>query len=318
MSSPQSQWQKLPGVPPFGYKRQQDRYVLDRANAPVVREFFEHFLLYGSLRGAVRHISQKFRKEIAVSTGKTWLVNPVYRGDTPLRKGKANTAAIVRDTHTALISRDEAAQIDRLLRRNKSLPRRTASTPRSLSGLMICQTCAQKFTIASVQYQPKSKPDQQEGYLYLRCLTCPQKPKCRAIAYQQVLTSVIEAIAQELPPALSSAPLSQIELARSRLAETIQAQRELIPKIQELLASGVLDQETATLRLNNIYREVANLEDQLSQLPPPNLKAIAANLAIPQFWLDLSETERRFYLREFLHSIKLEPHTGAVQLQFMF
>ncbi len=318
MSSPQSQWEKLPGVPPFGYKRQKDRYVLDRANAPVVREFFEHFLLYGSLRGAVRHISQKFRKEIAVSTGRTWLVNPVYRGDTPLRKGKGSTAPIVRDTHTALISRDEAAQIDRLLRRNQSLPRRAASAPRSLSGLVVCQTCTQKFTIASVQYQPKSKPRPPEGYLYLRCLTCPQKPKCRAIAYEQVLTSVIKAITQELPPALSSAPLSQIELARSRLAETIQAQSDLIPKIQELLASGVLDQETATLRLNNIYREVARLEAELSQLPPPNLKAIVANLAISQFWLDLSETERRFYFREFLHSIKLQPHTGAVQLQFMF
>jgi hypothetical protein len=318
MTSQQPQFQKLPGVPPFGYKRHKDRYVLDRATAPIVRAFFEHFLLYGSLRGAVRYISQKFRKDIAVSTGKTWLVNPIYRGDTPLRRGKADTAPIVRDTHTALITRDEAAQIDRLLRRNKSFPRRTASAPRSLSGLIICQTCAQKFTIASVQYQPKSSPRLPEGYLYLRCLACPQKPKCRAIAYDQVLNAVINAIAQELPRALSSAPLSQIELARSRLAEMIRAQTELVPKIQELQASGILDQETATLRLSNIYREMANLEDQLSQLPPPNLQAIAANLAIPQFWRDLSETERRFYFREFLQSIKLEPRTGAVQLQFMF
>jgi len=318
MTRQQAPCPKLPGVPPFGYKRQKDRYVLDRANAPIVREFFEHFLLYGSLRGAVRHISQKFRKEIAVSTGKTWLVNPIYRGDTPLRKGKAEMAPILRDTHTPLISRDEAAQIDRLLRRNKSLPRRTASAPRSLSGLVSCQTCAQKFTIASVQYQPKSKPQQQDGYLYLRCLTCPKKSKCRAITYNQVLTSVIEAVSRELPRALSAVPLSRIELVRSQLTERIQAQTRLIPKINELQVANVLDHETAALRLNNIYREVAKLEDQLSQLPPPNLQAIAANLAIPQFWLDLSETERRFYLREFLRGIKLEPHSGAVELEFIF
>ncbi len=43
-----------PGKAPFGYRRGKDRYALDRAAAPVIKEFFEHFLLYGSLRGAVR------------------------------------------------------------------------------------------------------------------------------------------------------------------------------------------------------------------------------------------------------------------------
>ncbi len=302
---------QLPGVPPFGYKRQQNRYVVDRVNAPIVREFFEHFLLYGSLRGAVRHIRHKFRKEIAVSTGRAWLVNPIYRGDTPLPKGRADTTPVVRDTHTALLSRDEAAQIDRLLRRNRSLPRRTASAPRSLSGLVVCHNCSQKLTIASVAYQ-------QDSYLYLRCLACPQKPKCRAVPYGQVLTAVIGAIAQELPHALGAIPLANLEITRSRLRDAIQSQRELIPQIDDLERSGVLDRETATLRRHKIYREITKLEDQLSQLPPQNLQAIAANLAIPQFWQDLSETERRFYLREFLRQIRLEPRTGAVQLQFVF
>jgi hypothetical protein len=305
-------------MPPFGYKRHKDRYVVDRANAPIVREFFEHFLLYGSLRGAVRHIREKFRKHIAVSTGKTWLVNPIYRGDTPLPKGKGETAPVVRNTHTPLLSREEAAQIDRLLRRNSSLPRRTASAPRSLAGLVACEICAQKFTVASVQYQSKTNPDQQNGYLYLRCLYCPHKPKCRAIPYRRVLAAVIEAIAQELPRAMGNAPLAEIETTRSRLTQAIQAQMALVPKIEELQQAGVLDQETATLRLAHIHREIDRLENQLAQLPPRNLQAIAANLAMPQFWLDLSETERRFYFREFLRQIKLQPQTGAVQLQFMF
>jgi DNA invertase Pin-like site-specific DNA recombinase len=48
-----------PGKAPYGYKRSRNRYVVDRTTAPVVTEFFNQFLLFGSLRGAVRHIAKK-------------------------------------------------------------------------------------------------------------------------------------------------------------------------------------------------------------------------------------------------------------------
>ena len=70
-----------PGSAPFGYKRGKDKYAIDRVDASIVKEFFDRFLLYGSLRGAVRYIAQKCNKVIAVSTGGYWLTNPVYRGD---------------------------------------------------------------------------------------------------------------------------------------------------------------------------------------------------------------------------------------------
>jgi len=43
-----------PGKAPYGYRRSKNRYLVDRATAPVVRDFFEQFLLYGSLSSAVR------------------------------------------------------------------------------------------------------------------------------------------------------------------------------------------------------------------------------------------------------------------------
>ncbi|MCY7278155.1 MAG: recombinase family protein, partial [Phormidesmis sp. CAN_BIN44] len=51
--------------------------------------------------------------------------------------------------------------------------------------------------------------------------------------------------------------------------------------------------------------EIAQLQDKLAQLPPANLRAIAQTVSIPQFWLDLSEPERRFYFREFIRQIDL-------------
>ena len=40
-----------PGKAPYGYRRGQDRYIVDKSTAPVVKDFFERFILFGSLRG---------------------------------------------------------------------------------------------------------------------------------------------------------------------------------------------------------------------------------------------------------------------------
>ncbi len=49
-----------------------------------------------------------------------------------------------------------------------------------------------------------------------------------------------------------------------------------------------------------------------------NLKAIAQTVSIPQFWSDLSESERRFYFREFIQQIKIIRHDQAWQLELIF
>jgi hypothetical protein len=300
-----------PGSAPFGYKRGKDKYAIDRANAPIVKEFFEHFLLYGSLRGAVKYISQKFNKTIAVSTGKHWLTNPTYRGD--LAYKAVDPPQIIRDTHKAIISRDEAAQVDRLLRRNRSLPSRTASAERSLAGLVFCVTCQGKLTVASVsergkkiQRQSSKSKTESKSYLYLRCSTCPQTPKCRGLNYDRVLNHVIETICIELPKAVSGTGVSQIGNIKAQIESQILAKQEIIEQIPPLLSLGILDAETADLRIYKIRTEIAELEAKISQLPPTNLVAIAQAISIPQFWLDLSESERRFYFREFIRAIQVD------------
>jgi hypothetical protein len=85
-----------------------------------------------------------------------------------------------------------------------------------------------------------------------------------------------------------------------------------------LLESGILDAETADLRIYNLRTEVAKLEDQLAQLPPLNLPAIAKTLSIPQFWYDLSEAERRFYLREFIRSVQIDARQPDQEIKIIF
>ncbi|MDX2229074.1 MAG: recombinase family protein [Leptolyngbyaceae cyanobacterium bins.349] len=297
-----------PGKAPYGYRRGKTGYVIDRTTAPVVKDFFEQFLLYGSVRGAVRYVAKRFNKKISASTGQRWLTNPVYRGDLAYQDGTR-----VRDAHPALISRDEAAQVDRLLRRNRRIPARSASAPRSLAGLVTCAACQSAMTIAHV------KPhNRQQEYLYLRPRTCPRQPKCAGIPYDQVLQATIARICEDLPRVLAGVELPDIGQVKQGVLGAIAAKQAILAQLPDLIATGVLDQETADLRAHKLRTETAELQNTLAQLPPVDLTAIAQTLSIPQFWLDLSETERRAYLREFIRQIQLTRLNSQWQIQLIF
>ena len=284
-----------PGKAPYGYRRGQDKYIIDKSTAPVVKDFFEQFLLFGSLRGAVRYLAKRYGKKIAPSTGKNWLTNPVYRGDLKYRNNQ-----VIRNTHAAIINREEAAQIDRILRRNSRLASRTASSPRSLAGLMICQECQLPMTISRVM--PRNK---KQEYLYLRCHDCPRKNKCQSINYQEILQLAITKICEELPVAVEQVNLQNITILKEQIQAKITQKKQIIDQLPQLQQQNILDSDTASLRNYNLQTEIAALENQLAQLPPENLKAIAKTVSLPQFWWDLSESERRFYFREFIKQIEI-------------
>ncbi|MEM9274316.1 MAG: recombinase family protein [Cyanobacteria bacterium P01_F01_bin.143] len=300
-----------PGKAPYGYRRGQDKYLIDKSTAPVVKDFFEQFLLFGSLRGAVRYLANRYGKKIAPSTGKNWLTNPVYRGDLKYKNNQ-----VILNTHAAIIDREEAAQIDRILRRNSRLPSRTASAPRSLAGLISCQECQLPMTISRVTQRKKK-----QEYLYLRCHDCPRETKCKAINYQKILQSAITKICTELPIAVDKVNLQNITIFKDQIKATIKQKKEIIEQLPILQEQNILDQETAELRNYKLQTEISELETQLAQLPPENLKAIAQTVSIPQFWLDLSESERRFYFREFIKQIeiiRLPDNQWDLNLVFIF
>lgn len=329
------------GTIPFGYKRGMHSYIQDQKSAKIVRAFFDHFLLHGCLREAVRTINERFYTRIAVATGRYWLTNPFYRGDLVFKNNQGNQH--LRDVHKPIISRQEAAQIDRLLARNKPLSPRSASAKRALAGLVQCQTCQKQLTISSVRPRKKRsqiakkqitakvklglpKESQPQGntiepkieakteYCYLRCSRCPQQSKCSGINYDLVFHQVITAICTELPKAAQQlGAISPTEL-HGKVEEQIYHCEINIEEVHDLLHKGILDQESANLRITNLNREISLLRAQMAQLPPTDLPTIFRNITLPQFWLDLSESERRFYLREFLTSITLPCEQGELGL----
>jgi DNA invertase Pin-like site-specific DNA recombinase len=300
-----------PGRAPYGYKRGKDRYLIDRAAAAIVKDFFEHFLLYGSLGRSVRYLATQHGKRISVPTGKYWLTNAAYRGDLSYRDG-----SMIRDTHPAILSRAEAAQIDRLLRRNRGLAPRTASAACSLAGLATCSQCGLPFTVVS-----STSRKGRYQYRYLRVRQCPQQPKCSSLSYAQILEAVIERICTDLAQAVSGLDSSVLGQAKAALEQEILDRQAVVAKLPELTSEGWLDGETAALRHQKLQTEIAQLQDKLAQLPPINLKEIAQAVSIPQFWQDLSEEERRFFFREFIQQIQLTPSEGkdwSLILKFIF
>ncbi len=297
-----------PGKAPYGYRRGQGRYLIDRTTAPVVTALVNEFLLYGSLRGAVRFIENKLGKRISVSTGRRWLTHPAYRGDLQYADG-----TVLRDTHAAIISRDEAAQIDRLLRRNRPLPPRTAGAPRSLAGLVTCQECRQPLTISKTAPRGQAK-----SYLYLRPKGCSRSPRCKAIAYEEALNQIVAEICRVLPQAVAQLTARMppgMPAPGSRLQGEIDAKAAVLAQLPDLEAAGILDAETAALRRYKLRGEVAELHQQLAQLPPVNLQELSQSVSIPQFWLDLSEAERRFFFREFIREIQIVRQGGQWQIE---
>ena len=300
-----------PGRAPYGYRRGRDRYSLDRTTAPAIKAFFEQFLLYGSIRGAVRHLEKTYGKRISASTGQRWLNHPVYRGDLVYKDGR-----IIRDTHTPIINREEAAQIDRLLRRNQRFPPKTASAPRSLAGLVQCQECQSPLKVARV-----TRPRQSQEYLYPRPTHCGRSANpCSAIPYNEILSKTIECVCQELPSAISTLKGAPISTLKAGLTTQIDQKEAALEKIPALLSQGILDEATANLRIYTLRGELSNLQQEVAQLPPQDLLQVVQTLSIPQFWQDLSEAERRVYLREFIHEIILirTDNTWEVQIRFVF
>jgi len=307
-----------PGKAPYGYRRGKDRYILDRATAPVVRAFFDHFLLFGSMRGAVRHLEHKYGKRIAASTGHRWLTHPIYRGDLHYGDG-----GIIQNTHAPILSRQEEDQIDRLLLRNRRLPPRTASAPRSLVGLAVCQRCQSALRVTRV-----TTPRQQREYLYLRPAACPATPPCRALPYQAVLEQTIATICRELPQAVAQFKMASPTVSAAAegndsprpIATGLTAKESALARLPDLVSQGILDQDTAALRAYRLHSEIAQIRQQQAQQSPVNLQELAQTVSIPQFWLDLSEAERRFFFREFIRQIQIvwEEASWHIALDFIF
>ncbi len=134
------------------------------------------------------------------------------------------------------------------------------------------------------------------------------------------MQATIERICDDLPRAVAEVNMPDMNLVKQGIGGAIAAKQAILTQLPGLIESGILDTESADLRTYTLRTEIAQLQGKLAQLPPVNLRAIAQAVSIPQFWLDLSEPERRFYFREFIRQIDLirDEADWTLKLVFIF
>jgi hypothetical protein len=164
-----------------------------------------------------------------------------------------------------------------------------------------------------------------QRYLYLRPTACPQQTRCSAIAYDAVLQAVIADICRTLPQAVAQwqttrPPTTTIASPQAQLHSQLQQRETALAQLPNLVETGILDTETADLRRYKLRAEMAQIAQQMAQCSPINLAELAPSVALPRFWLDLSEAERRFFFREFIRRIDLirQGETWRVALVLVF
>ena len=152
------------------------------------------------------------------------------------------------------------------------------------------------------------------------CWRGSSDPSCKSVNYDQILDTTIKTVCAKLLPAVNKLNIPSPDSLKSNLQAQIEEKQTIIEQLPLLIKQKILDEETAQLRSYKLRTEISKLKTQIAQLPPVNLKAIASTVSIPQFWLDLSETERRFYFREFISKILIIPssdnqfHHNKIQL----
>lgn len=112
----------------------------------------------------------------------------------------------------------------------------------------------------------------------------------------------------------------QLDALKNHFSEAIATQQHILDSLPALIETGVLDVETAKLRAYKLHTEISALQQNLATLPPVNLRSVAQAVSIPQFWLDLSESERRFYFREFIRQIEIvrQEQKWELHINFIF
>ena len=132
------------------------------------------------------------------------------------------------------------------------------------------------------------------------------------------MEQTIAKVCSELPLAVAGMNFPQLDTVKNSLKAAIAHQQNILQQLPNLVETGILDTETAKLRTYKLRTEISTLQAKLATLPPVNLLSVAQAVSIPQFWLDLSESERRFYFREFIRQIEIIRQNQHWDLQVIF
>jgi DNA invertase Pin-like site-specific DNA recombinase len=152
--------QPITGSLPIGYKIEvgqngEKQVVIDKEYEPFVREFYDHFKQYHSIRAAGLYVNEKHNQDRSYSFFSRLLTNELYCGTF-----RGNT-----DFCTGYVSREEWNEMQQLKKRHiKTTPTNNVYL---FSALMDCPVCQRRLTVNCCF--KNMKDGSKKKYIYYRC-----------------------------------------------------------------------------------------------------------------------------------------------------
>lgn len=280
-----------PGKPPFGYRRDGDRYALDydclEQSAGSVKAFFDA----GSYRGGARLANELHGTKWQPASYQRWLNHPVLRGHTQYFRGSTDkrTPVLVLDTHpdAVLLSEDQYRRMKMIALAAPPLNGKRARHP--YSGICVCGICG----MSAVKFSWKAKSGRRNEYLTCRAYrdrvpgtVCgEQEERSRqAIRIEVVEEAVINALAsraQDLVEfAISTEPTGDFVDP-----ETVKL-REQLMRLEALKKDGVPGLDGAIAEIKRKLTMDKN-NRVASVLEPDLLRAMATK----EYWMAFVEMD---------------------------
>lgn len=298
--------QPLSGNVPIGFKIKTDengdkKVVIDEETAPFIRDFFEHFKQYHSIRAAGRFCNEKYNVDRSYSFYARLLTKEMYcgtyRGNTDFCKG--------------YMSREEWEHLQELKHRVvKTSPRKHIYL---FSALIECPVCQKHLTVNS--NDKYGKKGFLRRYVYYRCPNeMLGKPHLKKINE----TRVEEMFLQNIKP-LAEKYIYQAKLKPEKTEKKKDETKEILEEIDRLNYSF----RKKRISIDEYDREYEELEKRLARAKKetPKEKDLSSleaflNSGWENVYHNLSREDKRALIRSVVRSMTFDDN-GELVIEFV-
>jgi hypothetical protein len=298
--------QPITGSLPIGYKIEvgqngEKQVVIDKEYEPFIREFYDHFKQYHSIRAAGLYVNEKYNQDRSYSFFSRLLTNELYCGTF-----RGNT-----DFCTGYVSREEWDEMQQLKKRHiKTTPTNNVYL---FSALMDCPVCQRRLTVNCCF--KNMKDGSKKKYIYYRC---PSEEMGKRHFKKVNEDHLEEMFLQNIKP-LAEKYIFEAKLKPEKVEKKGEDIKELLDEIDRLNYSF----RKKRISVTEYDREYEQLEKRLAraQKEAPKEKDITGieaflNSGWENVYKNLSREDKRALIRSVVKSMTFDDN-GELVIDFV-
>lgn len=283
----------ISGQMPLGYKTKNKHYVIDDDEAEIVRDMYEHFNVYHSVRDTLYYLQDKYNRSFTYQTIRRGLSNPMYTG---LKYGDPHFAPSIIDT-------DLFNRTQELFKKKVYIKVPSSGRVYIFSGLLICPSCGAKLGGTHTLVHGSE-------YMQYHCnrhfiqKSCPNYRSYNQKKIEQALLSTLEFRLKNY-----AANLSIDNSPSVRSDEQEEALERKIKKLRDLYLSDLIsraDYAADYTKYNKELEELRNAPPVKSPSIDPKVLEMAQNGEIITAYNKLTDKNKRAFWHSITDHIDLD------------